>query len=209
MRFSRAFLRALFGIALAGSVVTFLPPAIAQINPPPPALPPQAVQKFLADPAGWMAQFPNGGPQMIAQTRDLAASDPATLNALISLLASANPQQASAIGTGLGQAALLSVKTNQAYATLIQTALVASQNVSAVVAFSAVVGGDIKLAAAGPGAGGGPGGGGGGGGESPTGPSGTTGAIGGSSSPTTNTFASTIPDTFTTPSFSPSSSTSP
>jgi acetamidase/formamidase len=99
---------------------------------------------------------------MITKVRDLAASDSATLDALLGLLKSANPDQASAIGTALGQVALMGIATDQAFATQIQTEVVLSGNTSALVAFSAVVGGDIKLAAAT-----GPGGGAGGGIELP------------------------------------------
>ena len=65
---------------------------------------------------------------MIARVRDLVASDPSTLNPVIGLLATANFDQATAIGTGLGQAALMVVKTDQAYANQIQDTLAAAMN---------------------------------------------------------------------------------
>ena len=55
--------------------------------------------------------------------RDLVASDDATLNPLLGLLEGANSDQAAAIGTALGQAALLAVKVDQAYAARIQDAM--------------------------------------------------------------------------------------
>lgn len=87
------------------------------------ALPAQTIQQFLADPKALLRQYPNGGPLMLTHVRDLAASDPATLNSIVELIQGANPDQASAIGTALGQVALMAVKTDQAYATLIQEAI--------------------------------------------------------------------------------------
>ena len=176
MRCSPSLRRALLVALLASPIVgssMFVggSPAMAAVGQP--AVAPAAVQQFLANPAALLAQFPNGGPALSTQIRDLAASDPAALNAIVGLLANATPDQASAIGVGLGQAAELAVNSDPAFATQIQTAIVNSNNNSALVAFSAVVGGDIKLAAAGPG------GGGGGGGELPTGSNSPTGGIGG------------------------------
>jgi len=154
MRHFQVFHRALFGAAIFGFVLAYLPPASAAVYSQRQALPADTIQQFLANPATLLSQFPNGGPLMITKVRDLAASDRATLDALIGLLKSANPDQATAIGTGLGQVALMAVGTDQAFATQIQTEVAQSGNISALVAFSAVVGGDIKLAAAtGPGAG--------------------------------------------------------
>jgi len=191
MWYSRTLLRFALGAALIGCAAV---PGMAAVYPPQQALSSQAVQNFLANPAALLTQFPNGGPQMIAAVRDLAASDPKTLNALIGLLSKANPDQSTAIGTALGQVAQMAVSTDQSYATDIQTAIVTSRNDSAEVAFSAVVGGNIKLTAA-------TGGIGGGGGEEPTVPGGGVG-VGGPSSPLDlHTYATNIPDTFTTTTF--------
>lgn len=133
---------------------------------------------------------------MITLVRDLAASDPLTLNALIGLLGNANPDQAAAIGSGLGQAAELAVNTDEAYATEIQSAIASAGNSNALVAYSAVVGGDIKLAAA-------TGGGGGGGAEEGTAQTGSFFGGGGGSVFDLHTFATNIPDSFTIPTFTP------
>ena len=90
---------------------------------------------------------------MVSRVRDLVASDPGTVDPILALLKSANPEQASAIGTGLGQVALMAVSQDQAFATDLQTKVAQAGDTSAIVAFSAVVGGDIKLAATGPGGG--------------------------------------------------------
>jgi hypothetical protein len=101
--------------------------AAAAVYSPQRALPAQAIQQFLTDPTALLAQFPDGGAELIARVRDLAASDPATLSALIGLLTSANPGQATAIGTALGQVAVMAVKTDQAYAVQIQEAIVSAE----------------------------------------------------------------------------------
>lgn len=120
MRITRV-LYLLAGIALAGSGPGALRSAFAA-----PVLPPETIALFLANPPGLLTQYSDGGGGLISRIRDLAASDPSTLNAIIDLLAKANPSQTNAIGTGLGQAALVVVKTDQAYAATIQAALVAA-----------------------------------------------------------------------------------
>jgi hypothetical protein len=188
MQYSRALRQAFLGALVAVFLASFSP-AIAAVYPPDRALPAQAIQQFVADPAALLAQYPNGGPQLIAEVRDLAASDPATLKLLLGLLKSASADQASAIGTGLGQVAVMAVKTDEAYATQIQEDVVAAQNISTLVAFSAAVGGNIKLAAA-------TGGGGGGGGEEGTNPSGTAGGFYAGNPENFPTFVDNIPDSF-------------
>ena len=144
----RPLLRAVLGAAIAGCALAPLSPAMAAVYSSQQALPAQTVQQFLANPAALLAQYPNGGPPMITEVRNLAASDPATLKALVGLLASANADQASAIGTGLGQVAVMAVRTDPSFANEIQGAIVTAQNDSALVAFKAAVGGDIQLTAA-------------------------------------------------------------
>ena len=100
--------------------------AAAAVYSPQQALSAQAIQQFVADPIALLAEYPDGGGQLIARVRDLAASDPATLNPLIGLLTNANQGQATAIGTGLGQVATMAVKTDQAYAVQIQEAIVSA-----------------------------------------------------------------------------------
>jgi hypothetical protein len=197
MQYPRAMMRVAFGAVLAGLIIAATPSAEAAIYSPQQALPADAIQQFMSNPSAFLAQYPSGGPQMSRAVRDLVASDPQTLNTLLSLLSSANPDQSSAIGTGLGQVALMAVDTDQAFAVQIQTAVAQSGNTGALVAFSAVVGGDIKLAAATGG------GGAGGGGEEGTGPGapGFSGFI--ASTLDLHTFATNTADSFTTPTFTP------
>jgi hypothetical protein len=201
MRPSRVLLSALSAAVIACFVLTSTPPATAALNSP--AASQQAVQEFLSNPAALLAQYPDGGGQMIAAVRDLA-SDPQTLNALIALLTNANPNQASAIGTAFGQVALSVVGTDQAYASQIQTAVAAAGNTNTLVAYDAVVGGNIKLSATTAG------GGGGGGGEAPTGPNSPSGGINGNPGLSLPTFTNRA-DNFTSqgfPSGGPGSSVS-
>jgi hypothetical protein len=115
-------------------------------------------QQFQADPSQVLANFLTGGPQLISLIRQLAIADHADLPLIIGLLATANLDQANAIGTGLGQAALASVTADQAYANAIQTALAAANNQTASLAYAAVMG-DQAIGATGAGGGGGGGGG--------------------------------------------------
>ncbi|MGB7603725.1 MAG: hypothetical protein WBM24_25730 [Candidatus Sulfotelmatobacter sp.] len=172
MRCSHTVLRLVLGGAIAACSLGSLSPAVAAVYAASQALPPAVIQQFLSNPDALLTQYPNGGAQLIAQVRDLAASDPATLKPLLALLKTANADQASAIGTGLGQVAIMAVKHDPAYASEIQEEVIASQNNSTLVAFNAAIGGSIQLTAAGPGGGGG----GGGGGEEGTG---TNGSFGG------------------------------
>jgi hypothetical protein len=105
--------------------------AVAGIYSPEKALPAQTVQQFLADPAALLRQNPTGGPVLIELVRDLAASDDTTLNPILELLERANSDQATAIGTALGQVALLAVKVDQAYAVRIQEAMAKASPMSA------------------------------------------------------------------------------
>jgi hypothetical protein len=189
-----AFFRVLVGATIFAG--TFAMPAAAAVYSPQQALPPQTVQQFLSDPGALLTQFPNGGAAMINAVRDLAASDPQTLNGLIGLLSKATPDQASAIGTALGQVAQMAVNSDPPYANNIQTAVVESANNSAEVAFSAVVGGNIKLTATAPG------GGAGGGGEEPTGQSNFNGGTIGTPF-SLHTFATNTPDSFSNTPFTP------
>jgi hypothetical protein len=191
--------RALLATCIPVFCMVFVTPVPAAVYSARQALPAQTIQQFLSDPASLLSQFPKGGPLMITMVRDLAASDPASLPSLISLLKNANPDQASGIGTALGQVALMAINTDQAFATEIQTQVAQAGNPLALVAFSAVVGGDIKLTAAGPGVGIG------GGGESQTQTSsGINGFFAGSPLSLPTSVPNT-PDSFTLSSFSPGS----
>jgi len=123
VRFSHACFGALLGAALVVPQMVWLSPAAAAVYSPKQALSAPVIQEFLANPSALLTQYPIGGAQMIARVRDLAASDPSTLNPIVGLLATANANQSTAIGTGLGQVALMAVKTDQAYANQIQEAI--------------------------------------------------------------------------------------
>jgi hypothetical protein len=127
------------------------------------------IARFQESPASLLTANPTGGPAMIAQVRDLASSDVGTIRALTALAASANPSQASAIGTGLAQAAGFCVRSDAEAARAIQVAVIQSPDSRIASAFRAVAG-DLQTFAVGGGggAGGGGGSGGAGVGSSPT-----------------------------------------
>jgi len=112
-------------------------------------LPAKEVSQFVNDPGQLLAQFPNGGPQMIPLVRDLVASDPGSLPLVINLDAKANADQIQAIGAGLGQAALVCGRTAQSFATEILRMTVTSNNQQLAQAFSAVMG-ELFLGSIGP-----------------------------------------------------------
>jgi len=132
--------------------------SLAACYSPQQQLPAQTVSDFLANPAQWLQQNSAGSPQMISRVRDLVASDPATLPAIQNLIASANANQKSAIGTGLGQAARICVGPDREFANTVQQAALTDAEVKT--AYEAVAG-DVATGAAGGGGagGGGPGGG--------------------------------------------------
>lgn len=161
MRRHPGFICTLLRAAIAGSALALISPAMAAVYPSQQVLSHQAIQQFLANPSALLTQYPNGGADMIKAVQDLAGSDPATLNALVGLLSNSNPEQATAIGTALGNIAKAAVNTDQGYATQIQVAIALSNNDTALAAFNAVIGGDLQLTAVTGGVGGGGGGGGG------------------------------------------------
>jgi hypothetical protein len=122
-------------------------------------LPVQIVIDLISRPANLLEQHAMGGPQMISRVRDLVASNPAALLAIMSLVSGANRDQKTAIGTGLGQAARICVTTDQNYANEIQQAVVASPDKDLKLAYQSVIGDVATPAAATGAAGGGPGGG--------------------------------------------------
>lgn len=123
MRGFHACFGALLGAALIIPQLAMFSPAGAAVYSPQQALPEPFIRDFLADPKALLSQYPDGGSKMIERVRDLAASNPATLNPIVGLLARANANQSIAIGTGLGQVAVMAVKTDQAYANQIQEAI--------------------------------------------------------------------------------------
>jgi hypothetical protein len=201
MQYFKGISRLALVAALGGFSFAALPAVAAPVIPPGQTDTPQQVQQFLSNPSALLSQYPNGGPQLADAVYKLAGTDPAALPALTALLQTANPQEAAAIGEGLGKVADQAVKTDQAYATQIQQAIVGSHNSPALVAFDAAIGGNIQLTAAGAG------GGGGGGGESPTGTnSGSGGFFAGSPFNGNNGVGNTA-DSFTFGDFNPSSTT--
>jgi hypothetical protein len=108
-----------------------------------------AVNAFISSPSLVLQQNSNGGGRMISQLRDLSASNPATLQVILSLLPNANKDQKAAIGAALAQAARICVGPDQAYAALIQQAVAETGDQDLIIAY-ATVAGDRPIAAVAP-----------------------------------------------------------
>jgi hypothetical protein len=162
----RFLVRATVGAVLAGLMFMTLATTGAQAA---------TVDEFLANPAQVMAQYPNGGAELISLIRDVATSHPEALATITGLLSSGTADQQAAVGSGLGQAYKIVLNTDQAYAAQIAAAVGGSSSDSAKTAYSGATG-NVSIASTG----GGPGAGGGGGGGS----GGTAGGNGSGGTPT-------------------------
>lgn len=149
------FLIALRTAATAAFALAFLSMADAAVYPPQRQLPAQVISDFKASPNTLLQQYP-GGPQLISRVRDLGASDPSTLPALIGLLKdpATTKDQMRAIVAGLAQVARMAAQTDQAFANEIQTAIAGTNSPDVIAAYQAATG-DVAIAATGGGAGGG------------------------------------------------------
>lgn len=105
-------------------------------------IPAQEVSDFLANPGAILdkPENANGGGVLIVKIRDIVASNPATLPAVVALLKNANTGQQTAIGTGLGQAANLCNVPDPTFATDIGTQLAQSNSQLAQTNFALVTG---------------------------------------------------------------------
>jgi hypothetical protein len=139
------------GATVAGLLMFHPGSSMAQTSP----LTPQQVSQFMATPSSALAANPNGGGRLVSFVRDLLLSDKATLQSIIALLATANADQQSAIGSGLGQAAQALASTDPNFANEIQRLLAESGSNLAVASYQATTGNVQTGAAGGGGAGGG------------------------------------------------------
>ncbi len=147
------------GVALVIAGISASTSAFAECYAEKSRLPRLQVQAFQTDPAALLSQFPTGGLGLVSAIRDLVASDNATLDAVINLIATANVQQRAAIGSGLGLAMVLCIGPDQAYAGRIQSAVAATGDRLAMTAFvstSSQVTGTSAISAAVPAGAGGP-----------------------------------------------------
>ena len=156
-------------MAAAAALAAGIDSAVAACYAPAQQLPAPSVSSFIANPAAILSEFPNGGAQMISRVRDLVASDPDALAAIMAQLANANRDQQAAIGSGLGQSARICLRSDQAFATRIQQAIAGSTSDTAKNAYAAV-NPDVQIGAVG-----------GTGGAAGTGVGGPTGGLGGGS----------------------------
>jgi hypothetical protein len=118
-------------------------------------LPNNQIRDIKADPSRLLAQYPTGGGSMTSLIRDLVASDPATLAMTLDLTVGANADQISAIGTGLGEAALACAGTDEAFESEIRQMTASLGNELLDLAFAAAMGDQFVADPAGIGGGGG------------------------------------------------------
>lgn len=182
----RYLVRAAAGAVVAGLMFTTLAATGAQAA---------TVDEFLANPAQVMAQYPNGGAELISLIRDVATSHPEALATITGLLSSGTADQQGAVGSGLGQAYKIVLNTDQAYAAQIAAAVGGSNSDSAKTAYSGATG-NVSIASTGGGAAGGGGGSGGTAGGSGSGTP-TGGSNSGSSGTTGQGSTQTSGNTFT------------
>ncbi|MGY3412392.1 hypothetical protein ACVWZV_008505 [Bradyrhizobium sp. GM5.1] len=166
--------------AAAALAATISSAASAAVYPPQRQLPATVISEFKATPGTLLTQYPAGA-QLISRVRDLGASDPTTLPALIALLKdpATTKDQIRAITAGLAQLARMAAASDQAFATEIQAAIANTGNADVIAAYQATTG-DVAIAAAGGGAGGG--------GSGAGGPTGAGGFANGGQGGTTSTF---------------------
>lgn len=103
-------------------------------------LPNAQVREIKADPLRLLTQYPTGGIGMTSLIRDLVASDPATLVMALDLTVAANADQVSAIGTGLGEAALACAGSDGAFESEIRQMIASLGNELLNLAFAAAMG---------------------------------------------------------------------
>ncbi|MCK1740414.1 hypothetical protein IVA80_05925 [Bradyrhizobium sp. 139] len=141
--------------AAAALAATISSAASAAVYPPQRQLPAQVIADFKTTPGILFQQYP-GGPQLISRVRDLGASDPTTVPALIGLLKdpATSKDQIRAITAGLAQLARMAAQSDQAFANEIQAAIAGTGNPDVIAAYQAATG-DVQIAATGGGAGGG------------------------------------------------------
>jgi hypothetical protein len=152
--------RQVFSVILGGLVVAFAqlaaPTLRADCYSTQQKLLAEQVEEFSLEPSKLLQRFPEGGAAMISLIRDLVASSPSTLQKIMSLVANSNDDQRKALGTGLGQASVICLRTDQPYATEIQRAVAEIGNGVVTLAFASATG-DRPIGAIGGGGAGSPG----------------------------------------------------
>lgn len=97
--------------------------------------------QFLDDPSALLNGFPEGDEGKLSSTmRDFATMRPETLEGVRSLSSASSPSQNRAIGAGLGTAASTCVLSHPATATLIQEAVLKTENSDLIQSFVSITG---------------------------------------------------------------------
>ncbi|QOZ47326.1 hypothetical protein XH89_30455 [Bradyrhizobium sp. CCBAU 53340] len=97
--------------------------------------------QFLDNPSALLSAFPEGDEGKLSATiRDFATMRPETLEGMRSLSGAGSPSQNRAIGAGLGTAASTCVISHPATATLIQEAVLKTENADLIQSFESITG---------------------------------------------------------------------
>ncbi|MDN4988157.1 hypothetical protein KUL72_28765 [Bradyrhizobium arachidis] len=97
--------------------------------------------QFLDNPSGLLSGYPEGDEGKLSATiRDFATMRPETLEGIQSLSSASSPSQNRAIGAGLGTAAATCVVSHPATATLIQEAVLKTENRDLIQSFESITG---------------------------------------------------------------------
>ncbi len=121
--------------------------------------PAERISAFLANPPALLTQYALGGGGLSGEVRAMVATSSATLEAVMSIVASASPNQRIAIASGLASAALACVQVRPDVAGAIQARVATIGDPEFLSAFVNTTGGTATAAFAGIGGGGGGGGG--------------------------------------------------
>jgi hypothetical protein len=97
--------------------------------------------QFLDNPTGLLSGYPEGDEGKLSATiRDFATMRPETLEGIQSLSGASSPSQNRAIGAGLGTAAATCVVSHPATASLIQEAVLKTENRDLIQSFESITG---------------------------------------------------------------------
>lgn len=103
----------------------------------PAKLPDTEISAFIGNPNGLLVDNPAGGLPMSSRVRALAGSSGAAVQAVVSLVPSANIEQRAAIGSGLARAARACARPNPLYAAFIQEQVASIEAAEVITAFLA------------------------------------------------------------------------
>jgi hypothetical protein len=96
--------------------------------------------QFLANPEGLLNQYKEGQGGLASEVRDLLTARPETVEGIVSLAKASSVDQSRAIGAGLGTAASVCVLSQPGVVTLIQEAVLKTENRDLIQSFQSITG---------------------------------------------------------------------